>query len=499
MIVTRTIQHLVFVLALFACNGGGGGGGGGDDAPEPDAPTVQPDAPPAVTAPNISTVQCGPLPPTGPGNVAEFQKHVLDMAVFPDAVCNDGTPAVIYFRPYSGAANRNKWIVNLHGGGGCNGGKSCLARWCNCSNTTECPFTTAPTNFTRLTMTNAGPNQKAADGVFHRGGTGAETNPYGNYNQVEFSYCSSDSWQGAVRDLAMDAPHPKTGVPTEFSIHFLGARILDGDLATLRQAGVPPLVYTLGGVSTMMPDLDDATEIIVTGDSAGGAGVIANLDHITTSLRASNVNGAALKTYGLIDAVVGPDRSKLDYGTFIEPTVRSYDAFLTLVNKINTAANARRDASCLSFHSGDPRACDDDSHVLRHHITTPFFVRMALRDFLITEGYIDAGFRNPDMSPMTPGSFALTLHAELSQFASMLTATPGPEEKSAMTVAPGVFAPGCVKHDTIHSNLETYYTTITPPGGTPLRLFQVFEPWRTGGSPTSILTQSTTLADTNCP
>jgi hypothetical protein len=248
-----------------------------------------------------------------------------------------------------------------------------------------------------------------------------------------------------------------------------------------------------------MPDLDDATEVIVTGDSAGGAGVIANLDHITTMLRASNINGAALKTYGLIDAVVGPDKSKLDFGTFIEPTVRSYDAYLTMLKKINTAANARRDASCLAFHASDPRACDEDSHVLRHHVTTPFFVRMALRDQLISSGHIDSGLRNADMTPMTVASFALTLHAELSQFSAMLTATPGPEEKAAMTVAPGVFAPGCTKHDTIHSTLDTYQTTITPPGGTPLRLFQVFEPWRTGGSPTSILTQSTTLADTNCP
>lgn len=479
------MKQLVLIASLVACSGGGGG-----------APT--PDAPPIATAPTINDVECGTLPPDGPGTVAEFQKHVLDPAIFPDALCNDGKPAALYFRPYNGAANRNKWMLNLHGGGQCIGGEACIARWCNCSNTTECPFTQAPTNFTRINMTNAGPAQKSADGVFLRGGTGAQTNPYGDYNQVEFKYCSSDSWQGSARDVLLDALHPKTGEPVEFTAHFLGARILDGDLATLRQDGVPALVYTVGGGSTAMPDLDEATEIIVTGDSAGGAGVIANLDYMADTLRATNVDGGALEVYGLIDAVVGPAWSALDFSTFQEPTVRSYDSFLSLMATIGSAAAARRDTSCLAYHSGDPRPCDDDSHVVRHHVTTPFFVRMALRDKLISDGYIDTMVRNADGTPMTVASFALTLHAELTQFASML-ATPGAEEKSSMTVAPGVFAPGCVKHDTIHSTIDTYQTTITPPNGTPQRLFQVFENWRNGATPSNLLTQSMTLADTNCP
>lgn len=67
-----------------------------------------------------------------------------------------------------------------------------------------------------------------------------------------------------------------------------------------------------------------------------------------------------------------------------------------------------------------------------------------------------------------------------------------------MTAAPGVFAPACTQHDTIHDDGEVYGTTITPDGGSALRLFDVFDTWRNGGSPTAVLTQKPNREDTHC-
>ncbi len=68
-----------------------------------------------------------------------------------------------------------------------------------------------------------------------------------------------------------------------------------------------------------------------------------------------------------------------------------------------------------------------------------------------------------------------------------------------MTVAPGVFGPACTKHDTIHLDAEVFGTTITPPGTTrPVRLFDVFEAWRSGTTPAIAITMTTTRADTVC-
>jgi hypothetical protein len=122
-------------------------------------------------------------------------------------------------------------------------------------------------------------------------------------------------------------------------------------------------------------------------------------------------------------------------------------------------------------------------------------VRMALLDQLIPGNYLEAGYSNPDLGELTLAKFAVILQRELSEFPNLPTAA---EEGAAMIVAPGVFAPACTQHDTIHDNGEVHQTAITPAGGTPLHLFDVFEAWRVGGSPSAVLTASTTRDDTSC-
>ncbi len=481
----------VVLCGIVAC--GGGHHGGVDAAAGDDASDASPDAPPFDTGADIAdTLQCGPNDPVGPGNAAEFQLATIDLSVFPDALCNDGTPAVAYFRPYNGEANRNKWLLNLHGGGSCGSGPSCAARWCNCANTTVCPYVETPTGFDRSTMTNERSPMKSADGIFLRGGTGAQTNPLGDWNQVVFLYCSSDTWRGNLKGVTMSATNPVTGEPVTFKLNFLGSKILDGDIAWLRQDGVPGLVYTLGGGSMPMPDLDDATDVVVSGDSAGGAGVIHRLDYMRELLAAHTNNASPPAVSGLIDAYIGIDREPLDYGTFIVPQVRSYDDYLTLKASATVASGARLDESCLQQHAADARICHDEMHVIRNHVTTPFFVRMALRDSLIGGGYVEEMLRLPDMTPLTINNFAVRLHDELAEFDTLAG-------EETPTKEPGVFAPACTDHDTIHTTLDTYGTTITPMNGTAQRLMPVFESWRIGtGNPPNVLTESLTLDDTEC-
>jgi hypothetical protein len=444
-----------------------------------------------------TALSCGPDPDVGPGASSGMQRFEVDTKRFPDALCNDGSGATFYFRPYKGETNRNKWVLNLHGGGTCGSGPSCAARWCSCDSKEKCPFVEEPTNFSRGTMINAGPPIKDANGIWLRDDP-ARPNPLGDYNQVVFDYCSSDAWRGSARAVAFTATNPKTGEPATFSLHFLGAKILDANLTTLRQDGVGPLTFSQGGASVAMPDLDDADEVVVSGDSAGGSGVITNLDYMSELLHAKSTR--PLKVYGLIDAVVGPDMSKLDYGAHVAEQVRSYEQLLALSTKSPIDPSARHDASCQSWHKanapGTEAACNDESHVIRHHVTTPFFVRMALRDSLISRTYIDQGLRDSAQQPLTVQSWAVILQGELAKLDQLPSTA---EEGAAMTRAPGVFAPGCTKHDTIHSTPDTFGTTITPAGGSALRLLQVFTSWQSGAQPSSVLTQSPTLADTVCP
>jgi hypothetical protein len=346
----------------------------------------------------------------------------------------------------------------------------------------------------------------AGEGIALRGDP-VRDNPIGDWNQVRVVYCSSDAWTGTRRDVPLEAVHPKTGAPVSYAINFLGRRIFDAAIATLRRDGVGALTWDFGQAPRTMPDLDDASEVILSGDSAGGSGVISNLDYLATTLRANNSHctGAScdLVVRGLMDAIVGPDLARLDYSTSVWAAFggTTYDLFMQYVSTVpDVTQGAVSDASCREWHAanepGTAARCSDISHVVRNHVTTPFFVRMALLDGLISGNYIEALYRDPELGLLNLQKFAVILQRELALFPELTTSA---EEGDAMSVAAGVFAPACTKHDTIHTNAEVFGVSITPPDGSPLTLFDVFENWRAGRDPAAVLTSSPIREDTVCP
>src|SRR3990170_3449932 len=60
-------------------------------------------------------------------HAAPLQKITVRDAARRQAVCNDGSPAVYYFRPGSGAG-ANRWVIFLVGGGFCFSVDSCWLR-----------------------------------------------------------------------------------------------------------------------------------------------------------------------------------------------------------------------------------------------------------------------------------------------------------------------------------------------------------------------------------
>lgn len=103
---------------------------------------------------------------------------------------------------------------------------------------------------------------------------------------------------------------------------------------------------------------------------------------------------------------------------------------------------------------------------------------------------------DPILGPLTAQVFAKVLQRELSAFNTLPQTA---EEGTAMARAPGVFAPACTNHDTIHEDSEVYGVTLSPGGQGPYRFFDVFNAWETGGSPQLVLTQDPMRSDTHCP
>ena len=84
----------------------------------------------ASAAESISKVlPCGRIGTVGGlGAGTDLTRHVVDNATFPEAICNDGTPAIFYYGPYSKPEDRDKWIIFLQGGGTCVDGQTCGER-----------------------------------------------------------------------------------------------------------------------------------------------------------------------------------------------------------------------------------------------------------------------------------------------------------------------------------------------------------------------------------
>ncbi|XP_055843396.1 palmitoleoyl-protein carboxylesterase NOTUM isoform X2 [Episyrphus balteatus] len=148
--------------------------------------------------------------------------------------CNDGSQAGFYLRKSAGS---KKWVVFLEGGWHCYDTKSCKARWMK---------------LRHLMTSYQWPEFRNAGGIL----SGVpEENPYWhNANHVLVPYCSSDSWSGT-----------KAQADDGDSWRFMGSLIIRQVIADLI-----PLGLGRGSVS----------ELLLVGSSAGGLGVMLNLDRI---------------------------------------------------------------------------------------------------------------------------------------------------------------------------------------------------------------------------
>ena len=428
-----------------------------EDATEPGSPTVG------------AVFDCGR---TGAGGLARGRdddpllRHDVDLAPYPDALCNDGTGAVFYHRPFVGSENENRWVIQLQGGGGCATPQDCANRWCR-----------VETNFGMNTMTSNGTPEVGIDGkgILAR----RAENPHGDWNQVFVKFCSSDGWSGTARDLTFEASHPtREGDPQPYAIHFLGHRILEAVVGTLRgESG--PLTYASDD-PVVMPRLGDAEEVALVGASAGGIGVIKNLDWLADELSSAEVRS-------LIDSAFFPELADVDHTATIACAEGhcDYDAFARASHARSPHA-AFLDASCVASHAGAEYLCADATHVLHDHLTTPFFVRMGLQDSQLFGNFVDAGFGIGGPGPVDLRTFATAVRTDLLELDALASSA---EERADIAVSPGVYAPACEKHETLRSDAHSYDATVRS-GGDDHFFMDVYRAWRTGGTPTIVATDN---------
>ncbi|XP_051789906.1 carboxylesterase notum2 [Erpetoichthys calabaricus] len=168
--------------------------------------------------------------------------------------CNDGTVAGFYYREYKGS---KRWLVFLEGGWCCYNKETCDSRY---------------KNSRRLMSSTEWPSNKKGSGILSNQ---PEENPqWWNANIVFIPYCSSDVWSGT-------SPKSRTGKETG-DYAFMGSHIIREVIKDLIPKG-----------------MKQAKVIMLAGTSAGGTGVLLNIEKVSSLLEQL---GAEAQVRGLVDS-----------------------------------------------------------------------------------------------------------------------------------------------------------------------------------------------------
>ena len=406
-------------------------------------------------------------------------RRTINVVDYPDALCNDGSAAVMYIRPANAGYNNNpitdpsrKWVIFLDGGGGCRDADDCLlTRWCSGGGEI----------FDRAGKMSslAAPPAIRGFGIFALQPPAPAVNNFADYNHVLIHYCSSDNWIGSAQHKSID-----TSTGTTYDIRFEGEAIVNAAISTLLNGPVhADLLVAAAFYNTPVPNLQAASEILLGGESAGGGGLRHHLDRLYTLLQAA-VADPQVQIRAVIDAGTPPGLwdpaiswadpySPGDYPdnllTEAQPTVRSFWG----------AGDSALDASCLdpmwaAAHNvvgSHPQICYDTTYTLMNHITTPVFLRQDINDPLSKQRYVDWA-----LYPTSDDYWS-------AQFAQLnLFSTGGGLQ--APLAAPGIQGIHCMRHVAIQTNDGFYAHQVTGGPGLPARSFHdLLVNWLNGAAP----------------
>ncbi|XP_073712884.1 palmitoleoyl-protein carboxylesterase notum1a [Misgurnus anguillicaudatus] len=178
----------------------------------------------------------------------DMKLHHLDNT---SVTCNDGSAAGYYLKESKGS---RRWLIFLEGGWYCFNKENCDSRY---------------ETMRRLMSSSKWPQTKTGTGILS---SLPEENPHWwNANMVFIPYCSSDVWSGAS---------PKTD---QNGYAFMGSLIIKEVIKELLSKG-----------------LDGAKILLLAGSSAGGTGVLLNVDPVSELLE--ELGHTSIQVRGLSDS-----------------------------------------------------------------------------------------------------------------------------------------------------------------------------------------------------
>eukprot|EP00455_Lapot_gusevi_P008994 TRINITY_DN1398_c0_g1_i2.p1 TRINITY_DN1398_c0_g1~~TRINITY_DN1398_c0_g1_i2.p1 ORF type:complete len:385 (-),score=74.53 TRINITY_DN1398_c0_g1_i2:74-1228(-) len=215
-----------------------------------------------------------------------------------NAVCNDGSPAGVYFKAATDPSQAHIWLYFFQGGSWCYDQASCAERWQHARH---------------LMSSNDWSSTHDEAGIF------SSESPLGGANLAYLAYCSSDAHMGN-----------RAASNETFGYHFRGATILRAGLAFLKDQGLGSSKHLL----------------LVGGASAGGRGAMAALDFISGYVASDQV-----LVLGVLDSPYWVDKAPYSSSSFI--------GFAAVTSKVYQLANATTHIpdDCRAFYSSQPWKC----------------------------------------------------------------------------------------------------------------------------------------------
>ncbi|XP_027872960.1 inactive palmitoleoyl-protein carboxylesterase notum1b [Xiphophorus couchianus] len=303
--------------------------------------------------------------------------------------CNDGSSSGFYIKESKGS---RRWLLFLEGGWYCFNKQTCSSRYETMRN---------------LMSSTKWPQSRRGTGILS---PDPEENPHWwNANMVFIPYCSSDVWSGAT---------PKT----EHSDYaFMGSLIIKEVVKELLTKG-----------------LDKAKVLLLAGSSAGGTGVLLNVDGVAEQLQAAGHRGVRVR--GLVDS-----------GWFLDNKQYKTTDCLDTVSCAPAEAIKRGvrywgglvPESCRQAHVGEEWSCFLGYKVYPT-LKSPVFVIQWLFD----------------EAQLTVDNIHLTgqpLHEAQWRYIQNL----GQELRNTLRDIPAMFAPACLSHELI---TRTYWMDIQVKG-----------------------------------
>ena len=230
-------------------------------------------------------------------SIERVDLKLLDLEKHPYAKCMDGSPAGYYF--VSNSSSRS-WIIELQGGGECASRKLCDTRI-----------------GTPLFSSKYFPRTVVFD--FLNSKQNAKLN---TFNRVLIPYCSQDLWTG----------QRKTNNDDTFGYFFSGHLILEAVLKELES----------------LSDIKSASQIILTGESAGGIGVWPNVDWLAGMYPGARVVAAPIAGfYFFAYPFTGPGHTSSGLADFRKSAWPSHYSLWESFVDVTCARNLLEPAYCI--------------------------------------------------------------------------------------------------------------------------------------------------------